>query len=122
MGIELTNGDILRCLRFTRTGKAKSGGELARLKSVGLVGDGGVVTGLGRELISLKESNKGDGVMLALRDFLYQRKYKHYVKGSARRTRGASKLTATIRCEDCQKTRDVFTSDLFQVKTCGDCN
>lgn len=53
-------------------------------------------------------------------------KYPHMVKGSLGYDKNANKATATIKCqsgesEDCDKTREVYTSDLFQIKHCRAC-
>lgn len=59
--------------------------------------------------------------LLAERDADLADKYPHYVKGSVRKESGMPKLIATIKCGECGKEREVFTSDIFQVKTCLDC-
>jgi hypothetical protein len=48
-------------------------------------------------------------------------KYPHMVKGSLTWVEGSNKQRATINCqhEDCEETREVFTSDLFQVRFCA---
>lgn len=58
---------------------------------------------------------------LALRDAELQKKYKHYVPGTVQRDEMNSKFEAQIKCSECNKTRRVWTSDVFQVKLCLDC-
>ena len=52
-------------------------------------------------------------------------KYPHMKKGTLRFDEKATKQTCTITCtlklEGCKKTRDVYTSDLWQVKACSSC-
>lgn len=52
-------------------------------------------------------------------------KYSHIVKGSIGFDPKANKGTCTIRCThggaNCEKTRDIYTSDAFQVKVCRPC-
>lgn len=60
---------------------------------------------------------------LAELDLKYSKKYAHYVKGSVKEQKGGGKRIAQIRCtaKGCKDTRQVFTSDIFQVKLCEDC-
>ena len=64
---------------------------------------------------------KTDGPDLKGLDAVYLAKYPHYVKGSIHKTEGTTKLRASIKCVVDGKKREVFTSDLFQVKKCTDC-
>jgi hypothetical protein len=54
-------------------------------------------------------------------DKKYQDKYPHYVKGSVGEVGECQKRTAKIECVDCGAHRQVYTSDLFQVKRCLGC-
>jgi hypothetical protein len=49
-------------------------------------------------------------------------KYRHVVKGSLRFDRRAKKSKITFRCpvKGCGRTRRCYTSDLFQIKDCGE--
>lgn len=59
--------------------------------------------------------------MLAVRDEELQKKYKHYVVGSVHRVSGQAKLMCEIECQTCSTHREVFTSDVFQIKECLKC-
>lgn len=76
-------------------------------------------------LVEVKERKKAKGKTRADEETLLK-KYPHMVKGSLGYDTKANKATATIKCqsgasEDCDKTRDVYTSDLFQIKACRHC-
>lgn len=49
------------------------------------------------------------------------KKYPHMVPGTLRHDEKAGKNVVQIKCVDDGKKRDVYTSDLFQVKRCFDC-
>lgn len=54
-------------------------------------------------------------------DAAYRKKYPHYVGGSIEPpSNGIPKWSAEIECTEkgCKETRQVYTSDLFQVKVC----
>lgn len=53
-------------------------------------------------------------------DATYTKKYPHYVKGSVKESKEGGKRIALIKCthKGCKDTRQVFTSDIFQVKLC----
>lgn len=57
-------------------------------------------------------------------EVLYK-KYPHVVKGSVGFDPRANKGTCTIACqhkgENCEKTRDIYTSDAFQIDKCRPC-
>ncbi len=55
-------------------------------------------------------------------DARYSKAYPHYVKGSVKESKGGGKRMAQIQCttKGCKETRQVFTSDVFQVKRCED--
>lgn len=71
----------------------------------------------------LKAALKSEGRSRRMSATEIEAKYKHVVKGSVRFDATANKQKCTITCTNgtCKKTRDVFTSDLFQVETCTDC-
>lgn len=71
----------------------------------------------------LKSALKSEGRSRRMSATEIEAKYKHVVKGSVRFDTTANKQRCTITCTNgsCKKTRDVFTSDLFQVATCSDC-
>ena len=52
-------------------------------------------------------------------------KYPHIVKGTLGYDPKANKATCTVKCQhngpDCEKTRDIYTSDAFQIKNCRPC-
>lgn len=58
---------------------------------------------------------------LQKRDQELQEKYPHYVPGSVRRDEANQKFSAEIECVECGAKREVWTSDLFQVKLCLGC-
>ena len=57
--------------------------------------------------------------MLSERNLL--KRYPHMIQGSLSYDKEVMRQTAQIQCEDCGIPRRIFTSDLFQVKQCGDC-
>lgn len=74
----------------------------------------------------VKVETKSPAELLAEREVQLRKKYKHIVEGSIKRhTTGtyAGKITVMIGCtaSGCKETRQVATSDLFQVKFCREC-
>jgi len=70
----------------------------------------------------LKSAIKSEGKSRRMGAAEIEAKYSHVVKGSMRFNPTANKQQVTIRCTTpgCTKTREVFTSDLFQVRSCED--
>lgn len=67
---------------------------------------------------------KSDAELLEEREAEIRKKYKRVLPGSIQREEDGAhvgKLTVEIKCGDCDNTRRVATSDLFQVKHCPDC-
>jgi hypothetical protein len=71
-------------------------------------------------MLALKAAMKTEGKSRRTPPRDTEAKYPHVVTGSVRFDAVANKQKATIRCmhSGCGKTRDVFTSDLFQVRVC----
>ena len=69
-----------------------------------------------RKLMAKEKAGKGRRLSAEA----IEAKWDHVVKGSVRWNPTANKQQATIVCTHtgCDKRRDVFTSDLFQVKVC----
>lgn len=74
----------------------------------------------------LKSAIKSEGRSRRMSAKEIEEKYPQVVKGSMRFDAARNKQQVTIICSDpgkkgCEKTRSVFTSDLFQVDSCEDC-
>jgi hypothetical protein len=74
----------------------------------------------------LKSAIKSEGRSRRMGAAEIEAKYPHVIKGSVRFDAIKNKQVATITCTDpedkgCEATREVFTSDLFQVSTCEGC-
>jgi hypothetical protein len=95
--------------------KLTQSGEVALEKAMA---NGAVTTPKPVEKRAVKSGRKAK---LAARDAELAKKYPHFIPGSLRRVDGQMKLMAEIKCQTCDSPREVFTSDIFQIKECLKC-
>jgi hypothetical protein len=101
--------------------KATASGLKAVMEGVTVAQPTAEVKETPKEIVSAPKKKDKDIVLQTL-DAHYTKKYSHYVRGSVRPDDVAhsNKLRAKIECtaRGCRETRDVYTSDIFQVKLC----
>lgn len=73
-----------------------------------------------KQQAALKAAIKTEGKSRRTSPSEVEAKYPHVIKGTVRFDASANKQKATITCsmDGCSTKRDVFTSDLFQVRVC----